>query len=145
MEPLASDQLSDAVRRIAVAIATAEGFYVAGSLPQRCCNPGDMKLGDRGWGVEAGKTRYLKADIGADIADHTDGFSALRRELEATLLGASHVYTPSDTIETLAAKWTGGDNAGAWARIVAEKLVADPMTQLADLVGAQDGQADGFK
>jgi hypothetical protein len=121
---------------LAVAIATAEGFYVAGSLPQRTNNPGDMKLGDRGYGVVEQKTAYQKADPNADLQDNTDGFSALRRECTAILTGASHVYSPSDTFEELSMKWTGGDNAGAWCKIVTEKINVQPLDRIVDWVKA---------
>lgn len=119
---------------LAPAICKAEGGDIVGTLPYRCHNPGDMKLGDRGWGTENGKTIYQKADFGADLQDKTDGASALRRECLAILSGASHIYSPSWTFIQLATQWTGGDNPEAWCRIVCEQLGVTPSTTLRQYV-----------
>lgn len=113
--------------KMSYAIAHAEGYFAHGSLPGRINNPGDMKLGDKGHGVDHGKTIYATA---------TDGWNALRRECVAILTGASHFYSVSDTIADVARKWTGGDNDDAWAAIVAEKLSLDPGTTLKDWIKA---------
>lgn len=125
------DRLSD---KLAKAIALAEGFYLVGSLPNRINNPGDMELGDRGYGTHNKKTGYAKADIEADITDKTDGFSALRRECRAILTGASSIYHVDFTFAAIALKWTGNDNPGAWCKIVTEKLNLSPITTVADWV-----------
>lgn len=116
---------------LAYAIAVAEGFFVADSVPARSFNPGDMELGDRGWGVLQGKTIYVKADWNASLDDRTDGCSALRRECIAILSGASLENPVNATFEAFAFKWTGNDAPGAWCRIVTEKLNVDPMMTLA--------------
>ena len=122
---------------MAAAIALAEGGNVEGALPFRIHNPGDLELGDRGYGVEQAKTCYAQADPLAAITDETDGYSALRRECTAILIGASHAYSPSDTFEQIAARWTGGDNSGAWSRIVCGKLGVEPLDRLVDWVKAR--------
>lgn len=115
---------------MAAAIAKAEGFPVLGSLPNRCHNPGDLKLGDRGWGIEDGKTIFLKADFGAPLDDKSDGASALRRQCLAMLCGASHEYSINDSLLTVAYRWTGRDNALAWAQIVGQALGINSNTTL---------------
>ena len=107
---------------LAHAISRAEGFGPPENLPTRIHNPCDLELGDRGWGMEAGKTVYLKADWAADLQDRTDGASAARRECLAILSGASHIYEPSWTFQQLAEEYTGGDNQDAWARMVCSQL-----------------------
>jgi hypothetical protein len=116
---------------MAAAIARAEGWGVPDTLPTRCCNPGDLELGDRGWGVEQGKTIYQKTDFGADLQDKTDGASALRRECLAILSGASHIYQTTWTFLQLAQEWTGGDDALDWCRTVCEALEVSQDTTLA--------------
>jgi hypothetical protein len=108
--------------RLAKAIGKAEGFGPPENLPTRVNNPGDMELGDRGWGTEAAKTVYEKADWNADFNDKTDGASALRRECFAILSGASHTFETSWTFLELAKEWTGGDKPNAWAAIVCQEL-----------------------
>jgi hypothetical protein len=107
---------------LAHAMAKAEGFGLPGALPTRTFNPGDMMLGDRGWGTEAAKTIYEKADWNASLQDKTDGASALRRECFAILSGASHNFETSWTFLELAMEWTGNDQATAWANTVCEEL-----------------------
>jgi|ERR1700674_829768 len=116
---------------LAKAIALAEGGLKEGTLPYRIHNPGDLELGDRGWGIAAAKTIYLKADWTADLSDKTDGCSALRRECLAILSGASHTFEPSWNLLEFAQKWTGGDNPESWAKIVAGHLEIETDTILA--------------
>ena len=126
--------LSAKVERLAVAIARAEGFFVEGSLPQRANNPGDMELGNRGWGTMSAKTVYAKADINADINDHVDGWSALRRECTAILTGASADYNVNFTFIELAAKWTGGDSPETWLDTVLQHLGVEMTMTLREYV-----------
>lgn len=120
--------------KLAKAIATAEGAFIPDSLPNRTHNPGDMKLGDRGYGVEQQKTVYAKADFSADIKDTSDGASALRRQCTAMLTGGSHVYSVNDTFAAVAVKWTGGDKPGPWCKIVTDNLNVNPIMVLADWI-----------
>lgn len=122
--------------KLAHAIAIAEGGLIEGTLPWRIHNPGDLCLGDRGYGVDQNKTVYLKADPLADINDKTDGFSALRRECTAILTGASFEYSPSDTFEAVSSRWTGNDAAGDWCRHVTDNLGVQPLDTLVSWVKA---------
>lgn len=98
---------------LARAIAVAEGYFIAHSLPERCNNPGDLELGDQGRGVDAGKTIFSTAP---------DGWAALYHECYLMLTGQSHVYKPSMTFEQVAQLYTGGDNPTGWAINVAREL-----------------------
>jgi hypothetical protein len=104
------------------AIARAEGFYQAGSIPQRAHNPGDLKV--PGW---TGPT--LGEGISVFDSDAA-GFEALNRQLYLILTGQSGVYNLDMTIATMAQKWTGNDNADSWARNVAGFVGADPSAPL---------------
>lgn len=119
------DPVAAAAKKLGYAIAVAEGFFVDGSLPERCHNPGDLELGDKGYGVNGGKTIF-----GSD----SDGWAALYRECALMLSGASHVYSPSWTLEQVASHYTGGDNPDGWATTVLGKLQCPPGTTLMQLV-----------
>lgn len=108
----------ESIKAAARAIAKAEGFYVAGSIPQRANNPGDLKPPNwTGPTLGNGIAVYASADA---------GWSALYKQLYIIVTGGSSRYTLDDTILDMARTWTGGDNAGAWARQVASQLgVAD--------------------
>lgn len=109
------------------AIARAEGFYVAGSIPARAHNPGDLK--PPGW---SGPT------LGEGIAVYDSdaaGFSALHKQLYLILTGRSGVYTLDDTIASMAEHWTGGDNPDAWARNVSGALGTNPTAPLWSVLG----------
>jgi hypothetical protein len=115
---------NDIVSRLAQAIAKAEGFFKPGSLPNRTNNPGDLKLGDLGYGTVAGKTVFSSAD---------QGWSALEKQVQLMLSGQSRYYSPDMTIRQIAETYTGSDNADAWANIVASELGVDPDTPIGNL------------
>ncbi len=131
---MVDEVVASKAKALAVAIARAEGFFVEDSLPRRANNPGDMKLGDRGWGLIHGKTVFAKADLNADITDHADGWSALRRECEAILVGASAIYKLSDTFIDVAFKWTGDDSPNTWLDAVVEHLGVPMTTTLREFI-----------
>jgi hypothetical protein len=102
------------VAKLATAIAKAEGFFVSGSLPARLNNPGDLEVGDVGYGVLNGKTRFKNPDA---------GWMALRHECDLILSSLSRAgYKVSDTFLEFAARWTGNDNAAQWAQAVTQDV-----------------------
>jgi hypothetical protein len=111
------------IAALANAIARAEGFGVAGAVPTRANNPGDLAVGDIGHGVanSAGVTIFGSA---------SDGWAALYNQLLSIFGETSHVYSPAMTFSEMADKWTGGDNAAAWAANVADALGVTPDTTL---------------
>jgi len=107
------------VDRIARAIARAEGYFVAGSLPNRLNNPGSLKDPNTG---------QLRA-----FPTVEEGWAALKQQVARMLEGTSRFYQPSMTIAQIAAIYTGGDKPDAWARIVAGELGVSPDTPLKDV------------
>ena len=101
--------------QIAQAIANAEGYYVAGSLPQRLNNPGSLKL------AENTLTQFATAN---------EGWNALYRQIDVMLSGQSAYYTPYMSIREVAWIYTGGDNPDTWANSVAAWLGVSPDTQM---------------
>jgi len=104
------------VKLLCLGISKAEGFDVPGSLPARCHNPGDLEIGNVGYGVDNGKTIF---------PDDATGWAALYREgslmlAAMTSLHRSHVYSLGETFLQVAQAWTGGDNPSGWAQTVAE-------------------------
>jgi len=116
MPPLTSSY-NDKVQYLAEAIARAEGFYVAGSLPQRQNNPGAIKSG----GVFV--TSY---------PDAASGWNALYNQVDLMLTGRSAYYNSSMTFSQIAQIYTGGDNAETWAFIVSNTLGLTPANTLDD-------------
>jgi hypothetical protein len=117
------------ISALAQAIARAEGFGVPGAVPTVAHNPGDLVLGDLGYGIanDAGVTVF-----GSDA----DGWAALYHELNLIFTGQSSVYATSFTFATFARIWTGGDNYSAWASNVTSIVGASPSTALADWYNA---------
>jgi hypothetical protein len=132
------DIITTLAYQLSNAIAIAEGFYVSGSLPFRCHNPCDLELGDRGWGVDNGKTIYANADPNSSLDDHTDGWAAARRECIAILSGKSFYYSLDMTFNELSQRYTGNDNAGPWCKIVTEKLNVNPLDTIAQWIKANN-------
>jgi hypothetical protein len=109
------------IKRFAQAIAKAEGFYVAGSIPQRANNPGDLKMIN--WdGPTLGEGISVFQSVDA-------GWSALYRQLYLILSGQSGVYNLDMTIAQMGAKWTATQQS-AWASNVAGYLAVSPSTPL---------------
>ena len=116
------------IQAFATAIAHAEGFYVAGSVPQRANNPGDLTDdGDVGNGFI-----QTSGPMGAKITVYStveDGWAALTKKVARMLNGASHVYTPDLTILEVGMKYAG---SAEWAANVAARLGVDTRTTLAE-------------
>lgn len=104
----------DNVKRIAQAIATAEGFYVAGSRPARNHNPGDMTadLIGKKVGMDGSFVVYETDD---------DGWQNLYRQIEKWLNGDSSHATSDSTISEIASFYTTTEQT-AWATNVANSL-----------------------
>lgn len=107
--------LLPSVYDLAIAISIAEGYGVSGAIPTRANNPGDLALGDQGSGT-LGSAKITVFQTAAD------GWAALYRQLSLIVTGRSRVYTPGDTVRSMAEKWTGGDAADAWAANVVRVL-----------------------
>jgi hypothetical protein len=105
--------LNAKVTKMAQAIAKAEGFGPPENLPTRINNPGDLELGDQGAGIEQQKTIFKTEQ---------DGWTALEGQVRWMLTGNSHVYSLTDTILQVAERYTGYDDADAWASMVAKEL-----------------------
>jgi hypothetical protein len=124
-----SEELLD---KFCEAIARAEGFYEAGTVPRRSNNPGDLTdEGDKGLG-----TIQTEGPNGAKItiyATPADGWAALRRKVRRMLSGASHTYTLDLTLMECGLKWSGDP---AWARNVAVALGLDTRATLAEIAAA---------
>jgi hypothetical protein len=113
------------VLALAQAMAKAEGFGPPQNLPTRINNPGDLELGDQGFGTKDDKTIFNTVQA---------GWTALEGQVRWMLTGNSRVYNLTDTILDVAEKYTGGDNPEAWAQIVAEDLGITVSTTLASFV-----------
>lgn len=97
----------------AKAIGRAEGYGVAGAIPTVYNNPGDLKIGDIGFGV--GPTGITKFDT----PDH--GWAALYKQVEKIADGTTKAgYTLDMSFSDMANKWAEGDQH--WANNVAASL-----------------------
>lgn len=113
------------VTRFANAIARAEGYGIAGAIPTRLNNPGNLKASS-------------VPSIGADANGHLhfatieDGWRALYRQIQLIIDGKSRVYTLDMTIADMARKYAGwSDN---WMRNVATALNVSTTTKLRDVL-----------
>lgn len=113
---------------IAEAWAREEGFYVAGSIPQRANNPGDLELGDIGFG---------KLGEGVTVFDSAAaGWNALYAQIARMLTGKSHVYALDMTLAQVGLEYSGGDPN--WSKNVAALLKVPETITLAELAIAPD-------
>jgi L-asparaginase II len=102
---------SGGVQRLAQAIATAEGFYVAGSRPQRNHNPGDMTQDLIGKAI-------AKDGFFVVYANDADGWANLYAQINLWLSGGSSHANAQSTISDLSGFYTT-DNQSTWAINVA--------------------------
>lgn len=106
------------VVEFAHAIARAEGFYIHGSIPQRCANPGDLKgtkfLGQTGL-CKGGHARFANADY---------GWQALYAQVEKMVSDTSAIYRSSMTFREIGRLYAG--NSKPWIRIVTSMLEVTP-------------------
>jgi len=115
------------IKRMAEAIAYAEGYYGPGDpVPRRLNNPGDLKASS----VPA---------IGTDTAGHLHfatielGWLALYRQLQLIVDGRSRVYKLDDTIATMGQRYAP-PNPVIWAGNVAGRLRVPTSVRLRDVL-----------
>jgi hypothetical protein len=106
--------ISKLIPSFAYAIGRAEGFGPLNNIPTRANNPGDLELGDIGFGI-----------LGQGITIYPtflQGAQALYRQLDLILTNTSHEYNTSMTFSQVAVIWTGNDNPIGWAETVTKSL-----------------------
>lgn len=96
------------------AIAFAEGFYVAGSRAARNNNPGNITLDITG-------TAVGNDGIFMVYATATDGWNALKRQIEMILENTSRIYNSNMTIMEIAQRYTTTQQQ-EWASNVAYRM-----------------------
>ena len=110
------------VDMFAHAIAKAEGYYTAGTIPNRCFNPGDLK-GTRFEGqigvCKGGHARFKTAAY---------GWNALYNQIDKMISGNSHVYHVSMTFAQVSRMYAG--NSRVWLRNVCNELSIQPNATL---------------
>lgn len=99
-------------------ISQAEGFGIPGATPTIAHNPGDLKLGDIGYGTTNGITNFPSDEAGtAALANQINHFYDPP---------SGSPYSPDETISQLAQTYTGGDNSAGWADTVSQHLGTTP-------------------
>ena len=112
------------IRKIAQAIAYAEGFHVPGSVPNRLNNPGDLTvdLTGKGIGKEGMYIRYATA---------ADGWEALEKQVRL-MFGGSRIYHAGMSLFDVSRRYTTTEQ-DAWARNVASHLNVSVNTKLSEI------------
>jgi hypothetical protein len=122
---------SGKIQAFAQAIATAEGFYKPGSIPQRAHNPGNLVI--PGWTGDK-----LGSEGISVFGDDGQGWARLYSQLNLIVTGRTRAgYTLDMTIAEMGAKWAPGGAAnitGAWANNVARVLGVPVTTRLRDVL-----------
>jgi hypothetical protein len=113
---------------ICQAIALAEGAHMAGSVPDRLNNPGDISDGGSVYGSEAHSGSNVTHFPTKEI-----GWSWLYSKVLNAATGQSRVYLPSMTWVQIAQKWAG--NWQAWVGNVTTYLGVDPNSTLNQYTG----------
>lgn len=119
--------LEEVIDAFADAIATAEGYYVAGSRASRNNNPGNLTADIAGGGVAIGTDGPFTV-----YATAADGWADLKQQIRLAFTNASRIYNSNMTIFEFAQRYTTTDQL-AWASNVASKLGVSLDTRLSDL------------
>lgn len=111
------------------AIGHAEGYGTPGAIPTRANNPGDLALGDIGYGtLGKGITIFPTPDAGS---------AALDKQVSMMADGSSKNYSPLESISQIGATYAAGDPA--WSKNVAKLLGVDPSSTLGSLISGAAG------
>ena len=116
-----------AVTPLMQAIANAEGFNVAGAIPQQANNPGDLVLGDVGYGTLGSQNITVFGSV-------NDGWAALANQINLIASGGSSYYSATEPLAQVGTTWSGSSN-GNWANNVASYLGVSVNTPFASLAG----------
>lgn len=114
------------------AIAKAEGFFGPSSnVAVQANNPGDLELGDLGFGTTAAAggqqiTNYPSIDA---------GWTALDQQIGSIFSGGSSKYSPSMTLTQFGQTYTGSQSP-AYGNTLASLLGVDPSTTLSQVVNS---------
>jgi hypothetical protein len=122
--------LAGAPSAAAQAIATAEGYGKLGAIPTVANNPGDLEIGDIGYGVSIAAGGQKITNFGS--ADQ--GWSALQNQIYKITTGTSSAgYLPGMSIAEVGQLYSGGSTA--WANNVASSLGVTPDTPFSAVAG----------
>lgn len=113
-----------ALQRTAQAIARQEGWHVAGSIPQRANNPGNLKVPGQPTLPGTSITQFASPDL---------GWAALHRQLWLIVSGRSAYYSLDMSIADMARTWTATQQT-EWATNVASFLGVPTSTRLVEVL-----------
>lgn len=119
----------DRIWLVCHAIAIAEGANIAGSVPDRLNNPGDISDYLATYGGE-----WHSGSEVTKFPDKQTGWNSLHEKFSNIAAGKSFVYFPTDSWTTIALKYAG--NSQAWLNNVTNTLSVDPNSTLQDYLNA---------
>lgn len=114
---------------LANAIANAEGYGQPNAIPTLANNPGDLVLGDMGYGTLGQRITVFPTSQA--------GYAALNNQIGLMQSGQSSVYSPNETIAQVGQSWANGDTN--WANNVSQSLGVSPNTPLSSLPSSSGG------
>jgi hypothetical protein len=118
---------TDALAKLASAIARLEGFGKFEAIPTLANNPGDLEWGNIGHGEIQAKTVFPTIDA---------GWNALKLQLTKMVDGRSHVYHGEMTLVEMGAIYSG--HAKDYGKELASILSVDETTTLNQLLTLPD-------
>jgi hypothetical protein len=128
---------SNPAQILANALAKAEGYGIPGAIPTQANNPGDLELGDLGYGT-------IQAQGGNPITvfpDAASGMTALQAQAQAILTGSSKYYGPDQTLSDIGTTYAGPGEGQTWAGNVASILGTSPDTPVGQIPALQSPQS----
>jgi len=113
---------------LAKAIARTEGFYKAGTIPNRLHNPGDIR---------ARRGTHFPGQVGLNkrgyvvFRNDAAGWAALYHQIDKMIAGESTYYTVNMTLKQFSRKYA---TSPVWAKNMARFLQVTPSTTLAEIL-----------
>lgn len=121
-------------------IAQLEGFGQPGAIPTVANNPGNLELGNIGYGtITAGGGNQITV-----FPSETSGWAALDNQLNKIGAGKSSVYTPDMSLSQFGTTYSGGNpNYGS---NLASMLGVSPSTPVGDVInGTQQSKSSTLR
>jgi hypothetical protein len=127
MTGVGSTGYTGAVVLLSQAIASAEGFYVGGSIPANNNNPGNLTQDVNNTAVGTDSNGFMI------YASSQDGWNALYYQVNLILTNASHVYNNAMTLLQIGNLYSPGTGS-TWAANVASYLGVTPNTPVSQIL-----------
>ena len=120
---------------LAAALAQLEGFGQPSAIPTLANNPGDLELGDVGYGT----TQAAGGNLITNFPTLDAGWAALENQASKITSGTSPLYPPGTTVQQAGTTYSGGNPA--YGQNLANATGVSPNTPVSQLANGSNSSA----